>query len=114
VTGELPWRDNSIGVSCIPIGKYKCVWNFSPRLGWGYLITGVPERSGVRIHVANFCGLASEGFKQELHGCVALGLTLSKLGKQKMLISSRIAISRFFTYLNKQTFTLEISDNGTR
>ena len=112
VSGELPWRDNQRGASCIPIGTYKCTWTFSKRLGWGYLLQGVPNRAGVRIHVANFCGLASEGYKQELQGCIALGLAGGYHGHQRMLLSSRLAISQFHAALNRQPFLLEIT-NGT-
>lgn len=110
VSGELPYRDNKTRVSCIPIGKYKCVWQFSNKFGWCYEVTGVKDRSRILIHAANFCGLASEGFKQELEGCIALGLSLGSNGKQKMLLSSRVAIAKFHEVLNRQPFYLEIGN----
>lgn len=112
-SGELPWRNNLRGNSCIPIGTYKCVWTLSKRLGWGYALVGVPGRAGIRIHVANFCGLASAGYKQELAGCIALGLAIGETKHGRMLLSSRIAVTQFHNALARQPFLLEIKNGAT-
>jgi hypothetical protein len=112
-SGELPWRNNVRGNSCIPIGTYKCVWTFSKHLGWGYSLLNVPGRAGIRIHVANFCGLASEGYKQELAGCIALGLAVGTMGHGRMLLNSRLAIAKFHNALARKPFLLEIENGAT-
>jgi hypothetical protein len=112
-SGELPWRNNARGTSCIPVGTYKCVWSFSKRLGWGYSLLNVPGRAGIRIHVANFCGLASEGYKQELAGCIALGLAVGTTKQGHMLLNSRLAISKFHNELSRQPFLLEIENDSS-
>ena len=32
-TGELPWRWNIPGKSCIPPGEYECIWTEKPKHG---------------------------------------------------------------------------------
>jgi hypothetical protein len=62
-TLERPWKDNKPNISCIPAGSYIVKWTFSPRmLKYTYEVTGVPNRSGIRIHVANYFN--------ELLGCI--------------------------------------------
>ncbi len=66
-TLELPWRNNESRVSCIPAGEYDAKLTMSNRfkvLLWEIL--GVPDRSGIRIHAANY--------GHELAGCIALGM----------------------------------------
>lgn len=110
LTGELPWRDNRTASSCIPPGTYRTAWAFSARFGWCYRLEGTGKRQGILIHPANYLGLAAEGFKQELQGCIALGLGVAHHGSQQILTSSRSAIGIFNTYLNRQPFSLEITN----
>lgn len=63
MTLELPWRNNAVGKSCIPEGTYDLLWTPSPRFGATYQVMGVPDRSAVRIHVANYT--------RQLRGCIA-------------------------------------------
>jgi hypothetical protein len=66
-TLELPWLDNKKGVSCIPKGVYKVTTSYSNRFKkhlWE--VHNVPNRSGIRIHAANFA--------YQLEGCIALGM----------------------------------------
>jgi hypothetical protein len=110
ITGELPWRNNRVKVTCIPVGTYACKSYISSKLGKCYTITNVTNRSGIAFHSANYCGLASEGKRQELQGCIALGLGVGKINKQKIVTSSRAAILKFHTLLNWQPFNLKISN----
>jgi hypothetical protein len=68
---ELAWRDNKRGVSCIPIGIYS--WRKRARTNnipyEHVLIEGVPGRSGICIHAANYAA----GAKVQLKGCIAVG-----------------------------------------
>lgn len=110
LTGELPWRDNKRAASCIPLGAYPVVWGHSNKLGWCYRLQKVPGRTGVAIHPANYCGLAAEGFRQELHGCIALGKSLGAVNGQRILLSSRAAVSEVSAFLNKAPFLLEVAN----
>jgi hypothetical protein len=108
-TGELPDRENRAAVSCIPPRRFGCVWTFSPTFKrFMYLITGVPGRSGVRIHSANLMGDKSLGFKAQLQGCIALGERLGTMDGQKALLLSAPAVRRFEMFMAGRPFELEI------
>lgn len=110
ISGELPWRDNKRASSCIPIGRYEVTWSYSNRFGYCYRVLNVPGRSHILIHPANYLGLASEGFRQELQGCIALGLGVAKHGKQRIITSSRAAVGSFNRSLGRKNFILEITN----
>ena len=62
---ELPWKGNMENISCIPTGIYRCKKIVSPSLGECFEISGVPYRTLVRGHAANFT--------RQILGCVAFG-----------------------------------------
>lgn len=68
---ELPWRDNQVGISCIPVGEYEIVKHNSPRFGPCYWVKEVPGRSEILIHPANFV--------RQLRGCIAPGLSMADI-----------------------------------
>lgn len=107
-TGELPWRDNQQNVSCIPCGQYVCRHVKSPRFGRVFEVTNVKGRSHVLIHAANFCGDKNKGFKSDLLGCIALGTKLGRLNKQKVVLASRLALSKFHRKMARKPFLLTI------
>jgi len=111
-TGELPWRDNASGKSCIPEGDYRCVWGLSKRFGHAFEVTGVPGRSRVLIHNGNYCGDVDKGFKSHVLGCVLLGQAEGKLDGQRAVLLSRYAISTFLAHVGNEPFTLEVRNNG--
>jgi hypothetical protein len=105
---ELPDRGNQRGVSRIPAGEYLCKWHRSPRFGWVYLVTGVPGRSDILIHPANWAGDKAMGFRSDLLGCIALGLQVGTLAGQRAVLASRAACGRFFTRMAAADFALVI------
>jgi hypothetical protein len=108
-TGELPWRGNAPNVSCIPPGLYRGVWTLSPRFKrWMYEIIPVDKRAGIRVHSANFMGANDRGMKWQLNGCIALGQKLGWMDGQKALLLSKPAIRAFETFMDGQTFQLEV------
>lgn len=108
-TLELPWRDNRPNTSCIPAGVYACKFTMSPRFGYSmYLVDGVNNRSGVRIHSANFAGDKTLGYKSQLSGCISLGLHYGKMGGQDAVLLSKPAIRKFESLLERKSFILEI------
>lgn len=115
-TGEEPWRDNRQDESCIPAGTYQVIWSRSSRLSakygkdyFTYEVIGVPDRTGIRIHSANYVGDETQGYKKELSGCIALGLSIGKLEGQTAVLASRDAIAKFQDTMNAQPFELTIS-----
>lgn len=64
-TVELTWQNNEKRVSCIPEGTYKCKKRTQAHFGNHFDILNVRNRSGVKIHCANF--------SYQLLGCIAVG-----------------------------------------
>jgi len=109
-TLELPWLDNKNDVSCIPgESDYLCKWTRSPKMSiergtdfFTYEIMGVPFRTGIRIHSANY-------FFQLL-GCVALGEAHKDLNidGQLDIIHSGATIAAFNKLMAQKDFQLVI------
>lgn len=108
-TLELPWKDNANSISCFVPGKYLCKHtkskSFSEAHGkdiFTYEITGVPGRSGIRIHSANFVS--------ELRGCIALGDAHKDLNSDglKDVVHSGATIIAFEKLMNYEDFELNI------
>lgn len=108
-SGELPWRENRTGISCIPVGLYKV-----DRVDWlkknkkVFMVLNVKGRGGILIHSANYMGDSLKGFKTQLMGCIALGERLGQMEGQKALLLSSPAIRRFEALLNGEPFELEV------
>ena len=110
-TGELPWRENLSNVSCIPAGRYRCVWTLSARFRRHlYLVAPVLGRAGIRIHAANLCGDSSLGLRSQLNGCVALGERLGSIDGQRAVLLSQPAMRKFESLLAGRPFELEVTD----
>lgn len=109
-SGELPWRDNQPDISCVPPGTYVAKWQLSPRHGWCYHLLGVPGRSGVEIHPANWMGDASKGYRCDLRGCVALGIAAGRLEGQNALLESRDAVAAFNEKADREDLEITILD----
>ena len=68
-TLELPWRDNKVGVSCVPTGAYNFKRYSSAKFTNVYALPGVPDRSYILVHSGNYytdiegCILVGEGYK---------------------------------------------------
>lgn len=100
---ELPWKDNANDISCIPEGTYVCKWTHSPALGKEtYEITGVPGRTGIRIHSANY-------FRQ-LKGCTAIGDAHKDIDIDGQLdvIHSGATVESFNKIMNQEDFELVV------
>lgn len=70
---ELPWRDNLPNLSCVPPGVYRASIVHSPHFGRDlYLLQGVPGRSDVEIHPANWAGDVQKGYHSDLKGCLSV------------------------------------------
>lgn len=108
-SGELPDRGNAPNISRIPAALYLVKWTYSPAFKrMMYLVTGVPGRSGIRLHSANLMGDRAKGFKSHLYGCVALGRRVGSIKGQRALLVSRPAIRELETWGGGEPFELEI------
>lgn len=101
-TVENPWLDNQRNISCIPTGEYGLIWRESPRFGYTYLVDGVPDRTYILLHPANF--------PTDVQGCIGLGMSL---------MSDRIAVSRskkaletFHDLMNEQPGQLIVTNSN--
>jgi len=71
---ELKWLNNERQVSCIPEDLYECEIRYSAKYGRHIHIKGVPNRSLILVHPANYAGsLNPRTKKSDLLGCVAVG-----------------------------------------
>lgn len=71
---ELPDRGNAHGVSCINPGTYHARLIDSPHFQRKvYLLEGVPGRSSIELHPANWGGDRTLGWHSDLRGCMAVG-----------------------------------------
>jgi hypothetical protein len=98
---ELPWRDNHVGLSCIPAGEYKAALLYSPDFARPlYHVLAVPGRTSILIHPGNWAGDVMKGLKSDVKGCILLGhsfgtLAVSGPTGQLALIASGMAVSEF-------------------
>lgn len=103
-TLERPWKNNERNISCIPKGTYNVKWSYSWKfMKYTYEILNVPNRSGIRIHSANYFF--------DLLGCITLGTGYSDLNHDAWadIINSKITVNKLENLLKKQPFTLIIN-----
>lgn len=89
-TLELPYLENKRNISCVPIGEYKCVLEYSDRFKKNlWELKNVPNRSECKFHSANY-------FKQ-LNGCIALGSDFKDINSDgwKDIINSKNTMDEF-------------------
>jgi hypothetical protein len=72
-TIELPWRHNTVNISCIPEGTFILQKRYSPKHSW-HLHLEVPGRTLILVHPANDA-------LRELKGCIAPVSVLTDEGK---------------------------------
>lgn len=100
---ELPYINNQEKISCIPKGKYDCIYSYSESLEkFTYEVLQVPKRKGIRIHAANYY--------TQLQGCIALGINISDINHDNEYdtLQSTNAITIFEDKLKQQPFELHI------
>ena len=110
-TLELPWKDNTSRISCIPTGIYKAIWARSPSKGMCYHLLDVPGRGNILIHSANFAGGA--GWFTQLLGCIApanrIGLMRNPDGLMQLAgLVSRPATNKLAAWGATDSIQLEI------
>ena len=107
-SGELPWRNNTPNISCIPEGVYVVHRIISPKHGPCYCLTDVPGRTDVEIHKGNWCGDESKGLKTDVLGCILTGNALGELAGQACVLNSKDALERLEQDLENESFQLTV------
>lgn len=110
-TIELAWKNNNKSVSCIPAGKYKCVYRESAKYPKHYHVLDVPNRDFILIHPANFAGsINPRTGKPDLLGCIGVGNGYSDLNNDGIvdLLNSNATMKKMLNIIGKNGFDLEI------
>lgn len=95
---ERGWMDNERNVSCIPVGVYDVVLEYSPRFQKDlWEIKGVPNRSECKFHSANYWN--------QLNGCIALGKYEDFLDSDDVpdVVGSRSTMESFHKAMGEDT-----------
>jgi len=110
-TLECPDRDNLVNISRIPAGEYYVRRSFSKTFNKElYLVEDVEGRTGIRLHPANLAGDASMGYKSQLKGCIALGLSEGRVAGQPGVVNSEGAFAQFDALMGGEPFWLKIQE----
>lgn len=72
-------------------------------------IDDLNERVAVQIHIGNYCGTVSKGFKTDVQGCFILGMALGRDAKtnQRMVIRSGDAFALFMAETKGEPIEVE-------
>lgn len=85
VTCEDPWKNNEVGVSCIPKGTYLCTPHNGQKYKGVWILNEVPGRSAILIHAGNT--------KEDTRGCILVGTSFGVVDKLSAIINSRTALN---------------------
>lgn len=109
-TLELPWRENKVGMSCIPTGRYEIAIKRSPRFGRAYRLYSVPGRSEILIHSGNWAGDVALGYRSHVQGCILLGNRRGRLDGQTAVLVSKPAVTAFMERLEYKPSEIVITE----
>ena len=105
---ERGWRNNANNISCVPLGTYTVVLEYSPRFKMNlWELKNVPNRSECKFHSANYWF--------QLNGCIALGRTILDINNDGYndVTSSKSTMKAFHKILEGETrVELIISKGG--
>jgi len=103
-TVERPWLNNAPNISCIPAASYPVKWvvtgTSGNRNGRGLGVENVPDRTLIRIHVANVA--------DEVQGCIGVGLQRHDFRRGQGVSQSRAALSKLMDIMEGQEAILHI------
>lgn len=93
LTLEDEWKDNKVGVSCIPVGTYHCKKKRFNRGGYDtFEITDVPDRTHILFHRGNT--------EDDTEGCILVAEEFGELNKKTAIQSSRKGFKEFMERLH--------------
>lgn len=102
-TLELPWKDNTRNLSCIPDGEYNISLEYSNKYGLDlWELKDVPGRSEIKIHPGNYL--------RDILGCVLVGSGIGYDGEgNRAVLNSRKAFKKFMAaMINRVGDTLSV------
>lgn len=108
-TFELPWRNNKRYVSCIPTGRYDCIWSHSPILSMEakepistYEVI-VENRNGIRI--------TDNRYHDAIKRCIVLGdiAVIANNDNDISKVNSIETLKKFNAIMNQKPFSLMIT-----
>jgi len=103
-TVENPWINNEMGISCIPVGVYRCKPRMYFKGGYNAIeITNVSGRTHILFHIANT--------HKDVRGCIGVGLTLGFVDGAWAVTSSGSAFKHLMKYFGNKEFVLEIKNS---
>ena len=109
-TGELPWRNNEIGISRIPAGTYPAYYRPNGLHGPCYQLKDVPGRTSIQIHVGNWCGDKSRRLLSDVEGCILVGQGTGLLNNQRAVTKSDAAFRTFLAEAKQEEIQIVIED----
>jgi uncharacterized protein DUF5675 len=87
-TLEDPWKQNKVGVSCIPEGQYEMRRGNFKGLYENFELVFVPGRTAIEVHRGNSSA--------DTHGCILLGQeVIREAGREPMLQYSKVAMTNW-------------------
>ena len=103
VTLELPWLNNQVQVSCIPIGEYVVQKRISEKFKKHFRVKNVPNRDLILIHQGNT--------KFDILGCILVGRKASFVNKDVLIdiSESRFVLAELIDLMPSE-FMLEIKN----
>ena len=108
---ELPDRGNAPEISRIPAGVYTAIYAWSNTFQRKvYHVQNVPGRSAVEIHIGNFAGDKSKGFRSDVLGCTVLGTEIGTLEGQTACLDSADAYKAFVAATGGADIEVEYRD----
>lgn len=104
VSIELPWLNNQRNHSCVPEGNYHCIKTVSPKHGDVFLLSDVPNRSMIEIHIGNYA-------PKDTLGCILPGMCFEDINKDGNIdvAMSTIAMQKLYKILPKEFDLIIIS-----
>ena len=102
-TLELPYNNNEKNISCIKSGKYPLSKRYSQKYGWHWLISNVPDRDLILIHVGNY--------PKDTRGCILIGNGFEDINNDSRLevVNSKQAMKDFNELLkNENNLEIEV------
>lgn len=101
VTLEDPWLENTINISCIPEGSYRCIRVNSPKFGNTFEVTNVQNRTHILFHKGNT--------EEDTLGCILVGEKYGTLSNKPAILSSGEGYGEFmYKMRDVDEFMLEI------
>lgn len=112
-TLELPWQDNTPGVSCIIDDSYRATIWHSDHLDCDVLrLEDKHGRQNCLIHCGNFAGDVSQGMETQVHGCTLVGSRYGSLvndegGTQLAILESRVTLANLIAFVGGWEVTVD-------